>query len=169
MAMTTANDDNGALVCGGKSANNGCELISSPSLSVLGNRHVLSITDNLVLHSNVRIDVASGGTTDLWGHGSLDLLAANEASNVVDLSIASYLDHLRANLLHKRESVTDSNTSEEETYLEVAIVRVHLPSRADWANPLKSIGSTSGSSGVGIALVGKTDDPLWSTDDLHRR
>lgn len=88
----------------------------------------------------------------------------------MDLSITSYLYHLGANLLHSPESVTISSIFEWETCLEVAIVGVHLPSRADWANPLKSIGSTRGSSGVGIALVGKTDNPLglWSSEDLRK-
>jgi hypothetical protein len=112
MAVTTANDDNGAFVCGGKSANDGCELISSPSLSVLSNRHVFSVTNNLVLHSDVRIGIAPDGLTDLWGLGSGDLLAANMVSNVMDLGITSYLDHLGANLLHSPESVTISSTFE---------------------------------------------------------
>lgn len=168
MAMATANDDNGTVVCGGKSANDGCELISSPGLSVLGNRHVFSITNNLVLHCNVRIEMASDELTDLWGLGSRDLLAANEASNVVDLGIASYLDHLIADLLHSPESVTISSILGYGTCLEIAIVRVHLHGRANWANPLESIGSASGSSSVSIALAGKTDEPLGRTEDLHR-
>lgn len=94
--------------------------------------------------------MASGGLTDLWGFGSVDLLAANKASNVVDLGITSDLDHLHADLLNKLESVIMPRIFEGETCLEVAIVRVHLPGRSNWANPLKSIGSTSGSRGVGI-------------------
>lgn len=49
MAMATANDDNRALVCRSESANDGCELISSPGLSVLVQCHVFSITNNPVL------------------------------------------------------------------------------------------------------------------------
>jgi hypothetical protein len=63
--------------------------------------------------------------------------------------------------------MTISSTSEEETCLEVAIVRVHLTGRGDWTNPLESIGSTSRSSGVGLEVIGKTENlTLWGCEDL---
>jgi hypothetical protein len=88
-------------------------------------------------------------------------------SNVVDLCIASYSDHLHANILHDSESVIIPSTFEEETCLEVTIVRVHLAGRGDWANPLESIGRAGGSSGVGLEVVGKTENlALWGCEDL---
>lgn len=86
---------------------------------------------------------------------------------MVDLCVASYSDHLHANVLHESGSVMISSTFEEETCLEVAIVRVYLTGRGDWPNPLESIGSTSGSSGVGLEVVGKTANlALWGCEDL---
>lgn len=50
---------------------------------------------------NVSFDPTTDGFADLWGFGSVDLLAADEVSNMVDLCIASYSDHLHANILRE--------------------------------------------------------------------
>lgn len=63
--------------------------------------------------------------------------------------------------------MTISSIFEQQTCLEVAIVRVNLTGRGDWTNPLESIGSAGGSSGVGLEVVGKTENlALWGCEDL---
>lgn len=91
--------------------------------------------------------------------------------DVMDLGVASYLNHLHTNLL-KQFQVNEISLPQLDvkTYLDVTIVGVDFSGRGDWPDPLQGGGRASGNSSGMLKVVGKVGTlVIWDREDLHER